>query len=882
MKVFPKLKTQVKVFVFCGIYSKPNSKTKTVLNDHIAINFHLLKMKHEAVKFFFLGDFNDHKPDNILQLSPQLRQVVHHPTCGKNILDLVVTDAHTLYDPPYLEPPLQPNDPSSASPSDHYGNVLVPRSHLGPVSSRIYKVIKVRPITQSQLNILGSAIVMEDWSAVISENNTNDKLEVFTNTAFTLLDTFAPTKEVKISCDDPSWMNSRIKTVIRKRNREFDKNGKTEKWKSLKNKCRILIQKAKTDFATSFISNLKDKDPKTWMSSMKKLGKANHEKDHDTWHFVDEDKSDQVLTDEIAEYFADISGNFTPLKRALFPFIPFPNSPFVSEVPCFPQEHEIYDLLKHAKKTSSVPHDLPIPFLKEFLPELVKPITSIYTSSITTGIFPSRWKNEYVSPHPKVLPPSSYADLRNLSLTEFLAKSFEKFILKGTQSVKGLLHYISKYLDPNQYAVPGSSCSHALIKMINFILSATDDSNQPAAVINLMADWSKAFNKCNHNIIMRILTAMKVPMWMLRLIMSYLEKRKMILRFRGCSSEAKDMPGGMPQGTLLGVILYILYINPVGFPSEVTIKISDKLHQYWNILDNIPPLPVNNTSLPDSVVCTKFMDDATLQESVNVVTELATNYDRSGPLPSWELGIKQSSGKVLPKTNSKLQSQIDTLKKLSDEREMSLNSEKTCILVVNFTQKHQFSPLLQIPGCPTIINRVLETKLLGYWFTHDMKTRKHIDHILKIAYKRLWAIRKLKKAGISDIDILHFYNMKIRSVLESNCVVFHSMLTLEETQDIERIQKIVVKIILEHKYTDYTQGCLVLGITTLKLRRIKLCLNFGLKCLSNSKFKNLFQPNSNLTVRNPDKFEIPLAKTTRNYNSSLLYITRLLNTHCRE
>ena len=231
------------------------------------------------------------------------------------------------------------------------------------------------------------------------------------------------------------------------------------------------------------------------------------------------------------------------------------------------------------------------------------------------------------------------------------------------------------------------------------------------------------------------------------------------------------------------------------------------------------------------------------------------------------LGIKQSSVKVLPKANSKLQSQIDTLKKLSDEREMSLNSEKTCILVVNFTQKHQFSPLLQIPGCPTIINRVLETKLLGYWFTHDMKTRKHIDHILKIAYKRLWAIRKLKKAGISDIDILHFYNMKIRSVLESNCVVFHSMLTLEETQDIERIQKIVVKIILEHKYIDYIQGCLVLGITTLKLRRIKLCLNFGLKCLSNSKFKNLFQPNSNLTVRNPDKFDIPLAKTTRYCNS---------------
>ena len=87
--------------------------------------------------------------------------------------------------------------------------------------------------------------------------------------------------------------------------------------------------------------------------------------------------------------------------------------------------------------------------------------------------------------------------------------------------------------------------------------------------------------------------------------------------------------------------------------------------------------------------------------------------------------------------------------------------------------------------------------------------------------------------------------MKIRSVLESNCVVIHSMLTLEETQDIERIQKIVENIILDHKYTDYIQGCLALGITTLKLRGIKLFLNFGLKCLSNSKFKNRFKPNSN-------------------------------------
>ena len=158
------------------------------------------------------------------------------------------------------------------------------------------------------------------------------------------------------------------------------------------------------------------------------------------------------------------------------------------------------------------------------------------------------------------------------------------------------------------------------------------------------------------------------------------------------------MPGGMPQGTLLGVILYILYINPVGFPAEVTIKISDTLHQYWNTLDNIPDPICSNETLPPSIQSIKFMDDATLQEKVNLSNKLATNLDRRGPLPFWELGPQQMNGKVLPATNSLLQNQIALIKNISDQREMSLNSEKTCLFIVNFTMKNQFRPLINIPG----------------------------------------------------------------------------------------------------------------------------------------------------------------------------------------
>ena len=199
VKAIPKHNTVVKVFIFCGIYSKPSSKTKTTLNDHIAQNFHILKMKHDNVKFFFLGDFNDHKPDTILKLSPQLRQIVHYPTCGSSILDLIITDAHTLYYPPIPEHPLAPDDPSAAAPSDHYGNLLFPRNIQGIRNNRQYQFVKIRPITQSQLTALGKWIVQEDWLSLKSENDTNKKLDLFTDMVMTMLDKVAPTKSIKIT-----------------------------------------------------------------------------------------------------------------------------------------------------------------------------------------------------------------------------------------------------------------------------------------------------------------------------------------------------------------------------------------------------------------------------------------------------------------------------------------------------------------------------------------------------------------------------------------------------------------------------------------------------------------------------------------------------------
>ena len=650
----------------------------------------------------------------------------------------------------------------------------------------------------------------EPWDHLLTFSDVDMQLESFTSSLFLMLNAVAPEKQVRIALDDPPWINTRIKTIIRQRNREFDKNGKTDKWRKLMRKSKSMVKGAKKSFSTNFVSNLKDTDPSTWMKRMDRLGKASFQTEQSGWHFQDETKSDQELTDEMADYFAKISNDFTPVDPSLLDLVP-PQADFVSEVPCTPTEVEVFDILQAAKKTASVPNDLPTAFVKEFLPFLAKPASVIFANSIIKGVYPTRWKTEYVTPHPKVLPPVSYGDLRNLSFTEFMNKSFERFLLRGTQQIKGLLYYINKHYDPGQYAVPGASCSHALISIVDFILKQTDNPNKPTAVINLLADWSKAFNKVNHNIIMRILIVLKVPQWLLRLLLSYLQNRKMILRFRNCCSDPLCLNGGCPQGTLIGVILYILYINPIGYPGEITFQVSDILHNYWDKLGSIPDLLPNSNTLPSSLNTAKYMDDATIQEAVDLTTSLATKLDRSGPLPWWE-----SSGKLLPNQNTLLQSEIELVKNISDEREMVLNPDKTKLMIVNFTNSHQFQSLLKIPGSSSPIELCFETKLLGYWLTIDLKPALHVEHILKIAYGRLWTISRLKSANVNNDDIFHFYSMKIRSVLEYAAPVFSSMLTAENITDIERIQKIGFKVILADCLDKHR--CAELGLMNLWLK----------------------------------------------------------------
>ena len=109
--------------------------------------------------------------------------------------------------------------------------------------------------------------------------------------------------------------------------------------------------------------------------------------------------------------------------------------------------------------------------------------------------------------------------------------------------------------------------SHYLIEFINFILY-NQDSQEPTAVLACLVDFSKAFNRQDHNILITKLSDMGVPSWLLKLVIAFLEERSMVVRYKGETSSPRLLPGGGPQGTLLGLLLFIVLINDIGFSHQ--------------------------------------------------------------------------------------------------------------------------------------------------------------------------------------------------------------------------------------------------------------------------------------------------------------------------
>ena len=219
---------------------------------------------------------------------------------------------------------------------------------------------------------------------------------------------------------------------------------------------------------------------------------------------------------------------------------------------------------------------------------VVMPLMIIFNNILECSVYPDQWKLANVVPIHKKEDKQLVKNYRPISLLPICGKIFEKLIFDGLY-----LYLVSNNLiTKNQSGfVPGDSCTNQLLFLINEIHEAFEDPKS-LEVRAVFLDISKAFDKVWHDGLIFKLRQNGVSGKLLNFFQSYLSNRKQRVAVNGFYSEFADIESGVPQGSVLGPLLFFVYINDL----EKDIKSNVKFFADDTMLYSIVKDPTQSAS----------------------------------------------------------------------------------------------------------------------------------------------------------------------------------------------------------------------------------------------------------------------------------------------
>ena len=817
----------------CSIYYRgPKSTCKDDLFDHIGETYNYLMGKYGSkLHFIIAGDTNRLNLKPILNLSPRFKQVVKVPTRlnPDAILDPIITTLSEFYQEPVTKPPIQNDADKSGKPSDHLVVLMEPISSQLNCPRRQYRTVTFRPLPGSGIEAMEKWLSKETWIGLYSISDVDKKAEFFQNTLLEKLDLFFPLKTVHLSDDDQPWVSAKVKKLDRKRKREFFKDHKSRKWNFLNEASEKMCKAEKESYYENIVHDLKTSKPGEWYSKIKRM--TGQTKNCSEKINVEElvGLTDKEQAEKIADHYAKISNSYEPVNSENFQ--KFFKTPFSLKF----EAEKIKNITRSMnKKAATIKDDIPMKLINIFAEELSFPLTHIINATLR-GQYPNLWKHEIITPVPKIFPPEKLKDLRKISgllnFSKIAEKAIGELIIQDMKPTRDLSQFGNE---------KNLSIQHYLIQMLHTILKALDQKE--TAVILQLIDWSQAFDRQNHNLGIKSFIDNGVRPSLIPVLTSYFKERKITVKWNKQISSTRHLNGGGPQGGLMGILEYLSQTD-------------------------------GNLDFVDLDKRFKYIDDVSIIEIISLISIGLTSYNCKNQVPS-DIG---DHNQFLPAENLQSQNHLNQLCNWTLEKEMKLNAEKSKYMVFNPTKNYQFNTRLRIQD--NLLEQVKSTRLLGLVINDNLTWHENTAIVVQKAYKRMIILHNLFNFNLPIIELINIYILYIRSLVEQSAVVWNSSITLEECLEIERVQKVALRLIMRENYVSYANALCITGLPTLKERRDHLCTKFAENCAKSEKSSHMFPLNSGniFNTRNHETFFVAPARTKRYANSAIPSMQRGLN-----